>query len=180
MTNMWSRQAVLFCGLLTWLLAPCLGVNAADGVFVRFKLTKPAKGAYYIRLRGYIHRPNWYLPQTVFPKGAAKDPGKRAKAGEYTDWFDVKAWAGKKLHGRMNRSGGVAEFPNVALNFVIDQAGPEREVVIELATARDPKAVVKTFTERFAGNFTSFLVSPSLKRDKDELETFSQMCERHV
>ena len=153
-----------------------------DGVFVRFKLLEPASASYYIQFYGYIHSPNWYLPNAVFPDGADKDAKKRFAAGTYTEWFDVKAWAGKGLHGKMSRSGGVAEFPNVSVTFVTDEkAGPPgRKVVIELATAADEKSIVKRFDESFTGERTTFLVSPTLAKDKDELETLTQMQQRHL
>jgi len=151
-----------------------------DGVFVRFKLLEPQDASYYVRFGGYIHKENWYLPAAVFPTGADKDAKKRFAAGAFTDWFDIKAWAGKNLHGRLNRSGGVAEFPNVSATFVTDKQSPSRRVLIELATAPDEKAVAKQFDETVNGNVVMFLVSPRLAQDKDSLETLGQMAERHL
>jgi len=166
------------------LLLPASAIDAGaadrEGVFVRFKLIEPKDAAYYVRFRGYIHRPNWYLPRAVFPAGADKDAGKRFLAGAFTGWFDIKAYAGKDLHGRMNRSGGVAELPNISATFVIDKAAAGRKVIIELAGAADEKGVVKRFEEPLTGNRTTFLVSPTLAKDIDSLETLGQMEQRHL
>ena len=151
-----------------------------DGVFVRFRLVEPAGATWYVRLGGYIHRPNWYLPQAVVPAGAHKDPQKQLLAGAWTEWFDVRAHAGKRLHGRMHRSGGIAEFPCLSATFVTDKKAPGRKVTIELATATDEKRVVKRFEESFTGQRTAFLVSPTLARDADSLESLSQMERRHL
>jgi len=158
--------------------------TAADGggVFVRLKLVEPAGGRYYVRLGGYIHVSPWYLKRAVIPLAADKDAARRLPAGQWTGWFDLKAHAGKLLHGRMNRSGGVAEFPNVTAEFVADdQTGPtRRKALIELATAPDPTKMVKRFEEAFTGPRTSFLVSPKLAADAAGLESLSQMQARHL
>lgn len=166
--------AAVLCGSSPWAL------GQDEGVFVRFKLTEPEDASYCVRLGGYIHKEHWYLPASVFPAGADKDAKKRFSAGTFTDWFDIKAWAGKNLHDRLYRSGGVAEFPNVSANFVTDKQSPSRRVVIELATAPDEKAVVKRHDEAILGSLTTFLVSPHLAKDKDSLETLNQMAERHL
>lgn len=172
---------------LVWLfLALCAAPNlpsasaAGDGVFARFKLLQPSGTNYYVQLSGYIHVSPWYLPQAVWPVDANKNASARVPSGQFTDWFDIKQWAGKKLHGRMNRSGGIAEFPNVGVTFVTGVTGTPYRVEIELATAPNDKSVVKRFEETFAGNATSFLVSPNLAKDAPELETLGQMNDRHL
>jgi hypothetical protein len=151
-----------------------------DGVFVRFKVVKPYDGKYYVRLGGYIHVPNWYLPAAVIPAGADKDAAKRLDAGQFTEWFDLKTHAGKLLHGRLSRAGGVAELPNVTATFVTDEKSDGVSVVIELATAPDERQLVKRFEENFPGNVTSFLVSPRLRADVESLETAAEMTERRL
>jgi hypothetical protein len=153
---------------------------AANGVFVRFKLLQPQGTSYYVRLGGYIHKSPWYLPKTVVPDGADKEPTKRVAAGEWTPWFDLARHAGSLLHGRMSRSGGVAEWPNITADFITSNEDDRRSVVIELATAADQANVVKRFEESFRGQQTSFLVSPRLAEDADDLETASQMTARRL
>jgi hypothetical protein len=156
------------------------GASADTGVFVRFKLVDPAETGYYVQIGGYIHVEPWTLPDAVWPAGADSDRTKRVSSGTFTDWFDLGKYAGPKLHGRLHRAGGVAEFPNITANFVTSTDSVTRKVVIELATAPDPRAVVKRFDESFTGSLTSFLVSPRLAADKDSLETASQMTRRRL
>ena len=101
-------------------------------------------------------------------------------AGPSPTGFDLGKYAGPKLHGQLHWAGGVAEFPNITADFVTGTDSRTRKVVIELATARDQRAVVKRFDESFTGSLTSFLVSPRLAADKDSLETASQMTRRRL
>jgi hypothetical protein len=170
-------------GRLLALLLAALGLSGASadtGVFVRFKLLEPTETSYYIQIGGYIHVDPWTLPGAVWPAGADSDRAKRVGSGTFTDWFDLGKYAGAKLHGRLHRAGGVAEFPNITADFVTGTDSPTRKVVIELATAPDERAVVKRFEESFTGSSTSFLVSPRLAADKDSLETASQMTSRRL
>ena len=82
-------------------------------------------------------------PGGGLPAGADSDRSKRVGSGAFSDWFDLGKYAGIKLHGQLNRAGGVAEFPNITANFVTSTDSPTRKVVIELATAPDESAVVK-------------------------------------
>jgi hypothetical protein len=83
------------------------------------------------------------------PAGADSDHSKRVGSGAFTDWFDLGKYAGTKLHGQLSRApDGVAEFPNITVNFVTSANSPTRKVVIELATAPDESAVVKRFEDR--------------------------------
>src|SRR6476660_5732192 len=84
---------------------------AGDGVFVRFRLREPEKSKYYVKLSGCIHQANWSLPAADIPAAAGKDARARVAAGEFTEWFDLAAHAGKDLHPRLNLAGGIAEFP---------------------------------------------------------------------
>ena len=153
---------------------------AGKGVFVRFQLLEPPGSVSYVKLGGYIHKAPWYLPRAVIPAGADRDATKRLLAGQFSEWFDLGRHAGKLLHGRLSRSGGVAEVPNVTAEFVTQEPAERRSVVIQLATAADANSVVRTFREEFAGSLTSFLVSPDLARDANALETASQMTARRL
>jgi hypothetical protein len=166
--------------LLGLVLCPAPAQPDGDGVFVRFQLVEPKGGKYHVALGGYIHRDPWYLPAAVVPPGADKDAAKQVAAGEFTPWFDLRKHAGARLHGRMARAGGVAEFPNVTARFVTSDKSESRSVLIELATAPDEKRIVKRFKESFTGDLTSFLVSPQLARDAAELECASEMTNRRL
>jgi hypothetical protein len=154
--------------------------SGAEGVFVRFQLVEPSEQPWFVKLGGYIHNEPWHLPNAVWPTGADSEPAHRVAPGQFSPWFDLGSHAGKKLHGRHNRAGGVAEFPNVTAEFIGGGADATRRVTIELATAPDAATVVKRFEESFNGMLTSFLVSPTLRADADSLETASQMTERRL
>jgi len=176
----WTHWFVLALLAITPVCTSALAGMPKSGVFVRFQVVEPRGALSYVRLGGYIHKVPWYLKKTVFPTRADRDATRRVPSGRFTDWFDLGAHAGKLLHGRLRRSGGVAEFPNVTAEFITDPPAERRSVVIQLATAPDANAVVRTFREQFTGSLTSFLVSPDLKRDADALETASQMTERRL
>jgi len=89
-------------------------------------------------------------------------------------------YAGNRFHGRMNRAGGLAEFPNVTLDFIVDPKAEMRRVVIEIATSPSEAGVVKRIEESYVGSLTSFLISPDPKRDADQLECASEMSERRL
>ena len=163
----------------------CLFIVAAtvlgnDGVFVRFRLRGPKDSKYYVKLGGTIHQANWYLPSAVIPRDAEKNAAVRVASGDFTEWFDLGAHAGKDLHGRLNLAGGIAEFPNVTAIFVTEPKSPRRDVDIELATAPADAKIVKHWRESFESDTTSFLVSRNLAADASQLETASEMSERRL
>jgi len=162
--------AVLFAARLT----------AAEGVFVRIQLADRPDTSWFVKLGGYIHNEPWRMPDAVWPSEANNDATRRLKGGEASPWFDLGAHAGKRLHGRLQRAGGVSEFPNVTLGFVTSDTNPVHQIVIELATAPQESSVVKRLDEVIQGASTSFLVSPALRRDADSLETASQMTARRL
>ncbi|MEK6237870.1 MAG: hypothetical protein N2C14_24430, partial [Planctomycetales bacterium] len=114
------------------------------------------------------------MPPAAFP-ATRTNP-----AGTFTPWIDVKKFAGAGLHGRMNRAGGKAEFPNITADFTTSPKAERVTVVIELATGPSEAQVVKRWRESFRGSLTSFLVSPNLARDADELETAAEMAARRL
>ena len=156
--------------------------GAADGLFVRFQLERSdaADEAWFVTLRGIIHNPPWYLPAVTIPEGADKDVARRLDPGTFSEWFDLGTHAKKELHGRLDRAGGVAELPNVTVQFGDGLKDKKRKLRIELATAPTETAVVKRFEESFVGDLTGFLVSPTLREDADSLETASQGAERRL
>lgn len=171
------RMLLVFIGTM---IAISNSFSQDKSVFVRFKLLEPENARYYVKLGGYIHIPNWYITVAYVPENASKDPSKWIKSGQYTPWFDLKKHAGKSLHGRLNRAGGVAEFPNITAEFITDIKAENRKVVIELATRPDENSIIKKFEESFTGSLTSFLVSPEIEKDADSLETASQMTNRRL
>lgn len=173
------RTNYFFCFVLTSIIAASSS-GAEDGVFVRFRLIHPAAAKYYVKLGGYIHKSPWYLPKAAIPEGAERDVDLRLDAGQSTPWFDLGRHAGDLLHGRMHRSGGVAEFPNVTVDFICDPPAERRSIEIELATSPNVEDIVRDFKESYCGSLTSFLVSPHLQQDAEQLETASQMTRRRL
>src|SRR5262249_54790123 len=97
-----------------------------EAVFVRFRLIQPEAAHYYVRLGGFVHVPNWGLPEWTAPENADKKKEARLPSGEFTQWYDLKAHLGKSFHGRQNRAGGIAEFPNISARFITEPEAPRR------------------------------------------------------
>lgn len=165
---------------LLWLSTIDFLQAAEDGVFVRFRLIQPDNSRYYVKIAGFAHVANWYLPDKIIPANADKKADAPLKSGEFTDWVDLKAQFGKSLHGRHNRAGGIAEFPNVTARFLTEPKAEYSDVEIELATVADPAKTVKRWHESFRGDSTSFLVSPNLTADASQLESATEMTERRL
>jgi hypothetical protein len=136
--------------------------------------------SYFVRLGGYIHKSPWYLPRAVVPAGADRDAALRIPSGQWTPWIDIRQFAEGRLHGRMQRSGGVAELPNVTADFAVEPPAERLTIAIELATEPRDDRVVKRWRESLSGTLTSFLVSPDLARDADSLETAAEMTARRL
>jgi len=176
------RPRLLASLLVTLALFPGLLARPgrAGDVFVRFKMLEPPGSTYYVRLGGYIHKSPWYLPKAVWPDRADKDKTRRVPAGQFTPWLNFSRHAGKRFHGRLRRAGGVAELPNVTVDFLAETPDDKRKVVIEIATAPNDRAVVKTLRESYTGSLTSFLICPDPARDAADLETAGQMTARRL
>ncbi len=166
----------LFRHPLLILILACFPISLVADVFVRVTMLEPSTGTYQVVYGGTLHKsdPLWYLPARKWPESGP------IAAGQATPWFNVSQYAGASFHGRMNRAGGVAEFPYITANFVATPPAERRRVTIEIATASDDKAVVKRFEESYAGSLTGFLVSPDPKADAESLETAAQMTERRL
>jgi len=65
--------------------------GADDGLFVRFRLIQPDNSRYYVKVAGYVHVANWYLPDKTIPTNALKNAESRLNSGEFTEWLDLKA-----------------------------------------------------------------------------------------
>jgi hypothetical protein len=174
------RACLALLVLVTATVACARSRPADQGVFLRIKLLEPAAATYFIRLGGHIHEPPWFLSPQTWPPDAEQNVANTLAAGQFTEWFGVGRWAGAKLHGRMNRAGGIAELPNITIDVVTSPPSASHRVVIELATAPTDTSVVRRFDETFEGSRTSVLVSPRLARDAEEIETLGQMAQRHL
>lgn len=102
-----------------------------------------------------------------------------ATGNEWTGWMDLKEW---KLHGRMDREGGVAEWPAVLLSVAgVDPKARAAgiEVQVQLADAPNDAGVVHDFKETSLSETIGFLVPHPLREHKAEFETGMQMAARH-
>ncbi|MGD0094201.1 MAG: hypothetical protein ABSE73_30200, partial [Planctomycetota bacterium] len=159
-------------GLWAALLCAC-AVQGAE-VFVRFKVLEPQGGKFKATTGGFRHdgkHDQWYLPsQTVELAG-----------GQWSAWLDAGKW---DLHGRLDREGGIAEWP--ALKISIAPAAAVQPAIagcalgVELADKPEDGAVVVAFTERSGSNTICFLLPWPLREKKSEFETGSQMAARHL
>ncbi len=152
--------------LLHW-LAPA---QTAE-IFVRARVLEPAGEKFLLLTGGHLHKgdPIWYLPQEK----------KEVVGNQWSDWFDLRRW---DLHGRMNRVGGLAEWPSMKLTVRrADKQEPIRGCLLEvqLADRPDPQAVVISFRERSGSDTIGFLLPHPLREKKEEFETGSQMAARH-
>lgn len=162
---------------ITLLVAFTTGFShAGDGVYARITQLEPSEGHYHLVWGGTLHfrDPVWYLRPKRWPESGT------VQAGQPTPWFNIAEYAGENFHGRMNRAGGVAEFPYISANVISDTDATHRRVIIELATHPDADSIVKRFEDDYEGTQTGFLVSPHLKQDAESLETGAQMTRRRL
>ncbi len=142
---------------------------AAD-VFVRFKVLEPPGEKFRVNAGGFLHVPNWYLP------GEAVE----VAGGQWSRWLDLRKWP---LHGRLDREGGVAEWPAMKLTLNrIGEGDPIRgcSFEVQLADKPEPESVVISFREKGGSNAIAFLLPHPLQEKKGEFETGSQMTARHL
>ncbi|MCW3052104.1 MAG: Beta-galactosidase trimerization domain protein [Chthonomonadales bacterium] len=139
-------------------------------LYVRFKLLAPSGERTRVVVGGFRHSEPWY-----FPEIAAEVAG-----GTWSGWIDLSAWP---WHGRLDRSGGVAEWP--AMKLTASQIGAEKPLqgcafAVQLADQPDEKSAIVSFEERSASNAIAFLVPNPLREHAGEFETGSQMAARHL
>jgi len=141
-------------------------------IFVRARVLEPQGEKFILLTGGHLHKgdPIWYLPQE-----------KREVSGnQWSEWLDLRKW---DLHARMNRVGGLAEWPSMKLTVRrADKPEPIRGCLLEvqLADRPDPQAVVIRFQERSGSDTIGFLLPHPLRQHKEEFETGSQMAARHL
>ena len=150
---------------LVWLAA---ATAFAGDVYVRARVLEPAAEAHRLTTGGHRHDgPNeWYLPAKVVD----------VRDG-WSEWIDASAW---KLHGRLDRVGGVAEWPSMKLSVAGDAAASGVRLRIQLADRPAEDAVLIDVEEASGSNTVAFLLVHPLREKKAEFETGSQMSARHL
>jgi hypothetical protein len=153
--------------LLIWLGAASSG---AAGVFARFMVVQPGAATFRLTVGGYCHVEPWHLPTGQID----------ATGGTWTEWFDASKWP---LHGRLDRAGGVAEWP--AMRVTVAEKGTRQAIhgcslKVELADEPSERGVVQSFTEASESDTIAFLLPTPLREHAGEFETGSQMAARHL
>lgn len=167
-----SRMFVALMAIAVTLVAAS-AASAAD-VFIRCRVLEPNAEKYKISSGGWRHDgPNeWYLPTET----------KEVTGGAWSEWYDASKW---KLHGRLSRAGGIAEWP--AMKLTAEPIGAVKNkdakgvtIEIQLADKADESAVVIAATEKSESNTIGFLLPHPLREKKDEFETGSQIAKRQL
>jgi hypothetical protein len=145
-------------------------VGAAE-VYIRAKITEPGAGNWRLVLGGHRHEgPQWFLP----------DMGVDAEAGRWSGWVDLTKWP---LHGRIDRAGGLAEWPSVSIRLQ-RPGGNDRlsgcRLEVQIADRPEETAVVIAFGESSESDTIAFLLPSPLREHVREFETGSQMTARHL
>lgn len=144
--------------------------EAAD-IFVRFRVVQPSGARFRVTTGGHRHAGEpWWLPNVTT----------EVAGGAWSDWLDLRQWP---WHGRMDRSGGIAEWPSMKLTVARVGDGPPMKgctIAVQLADRPDPASVVIAFTERSDSDTIGFLVPNPLREHVREFETGSQMTARHL
>jgi len=168
-------------------------------VFLRFRVLEPQR-RFVVRIGGWgagmLHVSPWRVPQAYIPEDRAawKDVSRWLAPNTWSSWVDL---SDRDWHGRLNREGGIAEWPSLGIqlrgndetgrvNPAVDEITVENanypgkvRIEVQLATAPRETAVVKTFTEEGHYGQIAFLLPTPLDKHLDEFETGTQMTARH-
>jgi hypothetical protein len=161
-----SLLVLLIAGLVT---VSAWSAGAAD-IFLRCRIVKPAGARFRVSVGGYRHTSPWTFP----------DIAREVSGADWSAWLDLSPWP---WHGRLDRAGGVAEWPTLKLS--IARIGSEEpiqgcEIEVQLADKPDGEHVVLSFREPSGANAIAFLVPNPLRPYAKEFETGSQMTARHL
>ncbi|MEZ5308385.1 MAG: hypothetical protein R2684_14665 [Pyrinomonadaceae bacterium] len=137
-----------------------------DEIKLRFRIVRPASSNVEVTLSGYRHTDPWRFP----PKK------QNVAAGAWTSWIDLSDWP---WHGRVNRSGGISEFPSVSfLVRDLNAKGKVEDLSIDVELA-DSRGSVKKFNETAANNMIVFVVPSPLRQNMQSIETGTESVRRH-
>lgn len=134
--------------------------------FIRFKVTKPSLPNAEVSIGGNRHAGSpWYFDAIQAT----------AAANQWSDWIDLSGW---EWHEKLDRSGGIAEYP--AITLTVKNSGGGSEFEVQLADKPAEKSVVVSFTEQSSSNRIVFLAPFPLREKAKDFETASQMIERQA
>ncbi|MGI8669881.1 MAG: hypothetical protein ACR2J3_08530, partial [Aridibacter sp.] len=139
-------------------------------VYIRFKVNKPASQNLNITIWGYKHEEPWYFPKIEV----------NAKADQWSEWINLTKW---DWHGKVNRSGGLAEYPAISLiiqDLTNDTPVKDSEFEVQLADSPSEKDVVISFTEQSNSDRIIFLAPYPLRENAKDFETATQRIDRQT
>ena len=163
----WTLTVLLFTtAVLNLSVAAQTKSNSA--VFLRFKIVSPNAGKFKVNISGFRHEDPWVFPSVQVG----------SVAGNWTEWIDLSGW---KWHGRLNRSGGVAEWNSVELSILDLNLNQQKGCYFEvqLSDAPSDNDAIVSFNEQSASASVAFLLPFPLRENAAEFETGSQMTARH-
>lgn len=142
--------------------------------FLRFKIAQPIGNKFKVIIGGFRHKggttwSDWVLRNTTVD----------AESGVWTNWIDLTDY---NWHEKLNRAGGIAEFPALRLTAspqTTPNALSNYTYEVQLADAPNDKSVLVSFTEKSETNVVAFLAPYPLRENIKEFETGSQMTARH-
>lgn len=157
------------CLIVLMLLAAVVSPAVAADIYVRARVIGPAAPKHTFTFGAWVHVEPWTLPTE----------NREAEGDQWTPWLDLTKW---KLHGRLNREGGIAEWPAMNISIADGSGKPivGCELEVQLADKPDPAHVVIQFREKGGSNMVAFLLPHPLREKKSEFETGSQMAARHA
>lgn len=142
--------------------------------FLRFKIAQPAANKFKVIIGGFRHKGG-----TTWSDWVLKNTTVDAESGTWTNWIDLTDY---NWHEKLNRAGGIAEFPALRLT-AYPQTTPNTLsnyiYEVQLADAPNEKNVLADFTEKSETNIVAFLAPYPLHENIKEFETGSQMTARH-
>jgi hypothetical protein len=165
-----ARPKFLNAALVAALLGVFAGSARCADIYLRFQVINPPSGRFKVTTGGYRHVDPWYLPSESV----------EVEGGAWSRWVDLTRFP---LHGKIDRSGGVAEWPTMSL--ALSPADGGKAIAgcafhVQLADKPDENSVVIDFRETGASNVICFLLPGPLRENKKEFETGSQMVARQL
>jgi hypothetical protein len=164
---------VILLGLTGHLMPNVAQEKPRSPFFLRFKLNQPSDLRFKVTVGGSRHKgdkiwSDWYLTNTTV----------ELNGGNWSEWLDLTNY---NWHERLNRAGGVAEFPALRLTAnPLNASGPIDRYAFEvqLADAASERNVLVSFTEQSETNIIGFLAPYPLRENFKEFETGAQMAAR--
>jgi len=154
--------------LLLALLCLCRQGMAAN-LYLRFQLLSPVKAGVYADVLAYTHGQNdqFFVGLRPLPPSGANYPAKWIKEGQYSPWT---ATGEKTLHPREN---------TIIFTFHSREEVKNIDMLVEIASADDPAAVLTSLKGTTDGDVFSFLMPAEVTKDL-KLLTVADRTREHL